>query len=180
MVFARGYADGMSDPMTPTPEPDPVAEQPPLGEPAPPPVEATPEAPIAGLPAADVAPPAWPAAYPPPGAPAYPPPSAPAYPPPGAPAAPATQTSSNAIIALVLAVISWAICPIIPAVVALVLASNATKEINASGGRIEGAGLVTAARIVAWINIGVFAAALVVGAFFLVLAIVAGSVNGVN
>ena len=54
------------------------------------------------------------------------------------------QTSSNAIIALILAIVSWAVCPIIPAIVALVLASSAAKEIEASGGRVQGAGLVTA------------------------------------
>ena len=65
--------------------------------------------------------------------------------------------------ALILAVISWAVCPIIPAIVALVLAANASKEIAASGGRIEGQGLVTAAKVVSWVNIGLWAAILVVG-----------------
>ena len=36
---------------------------------------------------------------------------------------------------------------------------------------------MTAARIVSWVNIGLWAAMLVVGAFFLVLAIVAGGMN---
>jgi hypothetical protein len=89
----------------------------------------------------------------------------------------APQTSSNAIIALILAIVSWAVCPIIPAVVALVLASSAAKEIAASGGRIQGGGLVTAARIVSWVNIGLWAAVLVVGVFFLVLFAVAGGMN---
>ncbi len=75
---------------------------------------------------------------------------------------------------------SWAVCPIIPAIVALVLASMASKEISASGGKIQGTGLVTAARIVSWVNIGVWAAAIVVGLFFLVLVGVAGSMNGTN
>jgi hypothetical protein len=81
------------------------------------------------------------------------------------------------VVALILAVVSWAVCPIIPAIVALVFASNATKEIAASGGRLQGTGLITAARIVSWVNIGVWAAAIVVGGFFLVLAIVAGSMG---
>ena len=112
-----------------------------------------------------------------PAAPAYPA----AYPPPAYPAVPAAptgpQTSSNAIIALILAIVSWAVCPIIPAIVALVLASSAAKEIEASGGRVQGAGLVTASRIVSWVNIGLWSAMLVIGAFFLVLAIVAGGLN---
>lgn len=114
----------------------------------------------------------WPAAYP---AAAYPEPMAP-------PAAPVAmgQTSSNAIVALILAVVSWAVCPIIPAIVALVLAASAAKEIAASGGRIQGQGLVTAARIVSWVNIGIWAAVLVIGAFFLVLALVAGALDGAN
>ena len=174
----------MSDQTPPTPDADPTAALPPVA----------PEIPPVDVPAAEApAPPAqWPAeGYPPPpaypaqtAAPAIPPPAypaAPAYPPPGYPAAaPAPQTSSNAIISLILAIVSWAVCPIIPAIVALVLASSAAKEIEASGGRVQGAGLVTASRIVSWVNIGLWSAMLVVGAFFLVLAIVAGGMNEVN
>ena len=75
---------------------------------------------------------------------------------------------------------SWAVCPIIPAVVALVLASSAAKEIEASGGRVQGAGLVTASRIVSWVNIGLWSAMLVIGSFFVVLAVVAGGMNEAN
>jgi hypothetical protein len=89
----------------------------------------------------------------------------------------APQTSSNAIIALILAIVSWAVCPIIPAIVALVLASSAAKEIAASGGRIQGGGLVTAARIVSWVNIGLWAAVLVVSVFFFVLFAIAGGMS---
>jgi hypothetical protein len=80
----------------------------------------------------------------------------------------------------VLAVASWAFCPIIAAVVALVFASNAAKEIAASGGRVQGQGLVTAARIVSWINIGVMAAGLVIFAFVFILLAVAGGMNTTN
>ncbi len=186
----------MSDQTPPTPDADQAAALPPVA----PEIPAV-EAPTAEVPAPEAAAPAqWPAqGYPPPptypAAPAYPaqeapaaPPTYPAapaypaaYPPPGYPAAAAApQTSSNAIIALILAIVSWAVCPIIPAIVALVLASSAAKEIEASGGRVQGAGLVTAARIVSWVNIGLWAAMLVVGAFFLVLAIVAGGMNDVK
>ena len=188
----------MSDQTPPTPDADPTAALPAVA----------PEPPAADLPAADLpaaevpaaAPAQWPAEgyQPPPAypaapaadAPAAPPtyPAAPAYPaaypPPAYPAVPAApagpQTSSNAIIALILAIVSWAVCPIIPAIVALVLASSAAKEIEASGGRVQGAGLVTASRIVSWVNIGLWSAMLVIGAFFLVLAIVAGGLNEAN
>lgn len=159
---------------SPTVWAEPVAAEAAAPEPGAEPVAPTAEQPLP--------PPTWPAApatgYPaeyPPVAGATPPvlPPPPAYPAGYAPAAPgyppAPQTSSNAIIALILAIVSWAVCPIIAAVVALVLASSAGKEIAASGGRIQGAGLVTAARVVAWINIGLYAALLVIGAFFLVL-----------
>lgn len=96
-------------------------------------------------------------------------------PPPPAPVAPASPTSSNAIVALILAIASWAICPIVPAIVALVLAQSAQREIAAGQGRVQGAGLVTAAKIVSWINIGFWAALLVIGGFVVLLAAVAGS-----
>ena len=89
-------------------------------------------------------------------------------------AAPAPTTSTNAIIALVLAVLSWALCPIIPAIIALVLASMADREIAQSGGRVDGGGLVTAAKIVSWINIGVWAAGIVILGIFLLILAVAG------
>jgi hypothetical protein len=84
------------------------------------------------------------------------------------------------VVAIILAVISWTVCPIIAAIVALVFASNAAKEIAASGGRIQGQGLVTAARVVSWVNIGLSAAFIVVGVFLLVLLVVAGGLNDVN
>ena len=85
----------------------------------------------------------------------------------------AGPTSSNAIVALILAISSWAVCPVVAAIVALVFASMAGKEIQASEGRIAGRGLVTAARIVAWINIGVTAATLVIGLLVVVIIAIA-------
>lgn len=70
-------------------------------------------------------------------------------------APPGPTTSTNAVIGLVLAIVSWVVCPIIAAVVALVLARNSDKEIKASNGRVGGSGLNTATRIIAWLNIGV-------------------------
>jgi len=123
------------------------------------------------------APAQWPA--PPPGTPAQWPAAPVGAPPPGVPAPayypPSSPTSTNAVIAFVLSILSWAVCPIIPAIVALVLAASAQKEIAAGQGRVQGGGLVTAAKIISWINIGFWAALLVIGAFFLVLAAVASA-----
>lgn len=74
---------------------------------------------------------------------------------PTAPQSPVPTTSTNAVIGLVLAIVSWVVCPIIAAIVALVLAHSSDKAIKASDGRVGGAGLNTATRIIAWINIGV-------------------------
>jgi len=84
-------------------------------------------------------------------------------------------TSNNAIIAFVLSIVSWALCPVIPAIVALVLAQSAQREIAASQGAVQGGGLVTASKIISWINIGFWAAFLVIGAFVTLLIVVAGS-----
>lgn len=150
-------ADHVSEPF--------VAHEPVTADVPPPPVSNEPVAP---------APAQWPTAgYPAPSTGAYPPAAYLSYP--GtAPAPVQTQTSSNAVVALILAVASWAVCPLIAAVVALVFASMASKEIAASGGRVQGEGLVTASKIVAWINIGLTVAAVVIGAFVLVLIAIAG------
>ena len=141
---------------------------------------------------------AGPASHDPPGAP--PPaghpsgpgyPSPPGYPPPaGYPSGPPAygspsgygpgqgpqQTSTRAIVALVCAVGSFVVFPLVPAIVALVLAPGATREIEESGGRLTGEGLVTAARITAWINIGLFLLVLVV----FVLAVFVFAATGVG
>lgn len=126
-------------------------------------------------------PPSVPSSYPAAGWP--PPPNyPPGYPPvpPGYPATypPSPPTSSSAIVALVLAIAAWLVCPVIPAVVALVFASRATREIRASGGALRGGELTLAAKLVAWINIGFFLLVLfILGSITLVavLASMAGS-----
>ncbi|MCU0278093.1 MAG: CD225/dispanin family protein [Candidatus Nanopelagicales bacterium] len=82
------------------------------------------------------------------------------------------QTSSDAIAALVLAILSWVVCPFVLAIVALVFASKASRAIAASNGWLDGAGMVTAAKIISWINIAIgllfivfMVFALIVGAF---------------
>ncbi len=126
----------------------PPVQDPPVGA-YPPPAAAYPP------PAAAYPPPA--AAYPPPAA-AYPPPAA-AYPPPSTPpgyaSAPAQfpKTSNNAVVALVLAIGSFLICPVILSVAALIVANSAKREIQASQGWVTGDGMVTAAKVISWINI---------------------------
>ena len=77
-------------------------------------------------------------------------------------------TDPTAVWALVCAIGSW-LLPVVLAVVALVLASTADRSIAASGGQRTGSGLVTASRVLAWVNlvgallVGVFVAALLVG-----------------
>lgn len=143
-----------------------------------PPVPAPEAFPPVPPPPGALAPPTWPAPEPVVGAvPPVPPYTPPAGYAPAAAFPPAPKTSSNAIVALVLAVLSWALCPLIPAIVALVFAGMASKEIAASGGQIEGQGLTTAAKIVSWVNIGLYGAAIVVGGFLLVLFAVAGATS---
>lgn len=90
----------------------------------------------------------------------------------------APQTSTMAIVGLVLSIVSWFLCPVIPAVVALVLAQKSAAEINASGGRISGEGLNTATKIISWINIGLYGLIIVgFGLVFLVALIIGGAPN---
>jgi len=110
---------------------------------------------------------------PPPGAVPPPPGQPPGFAVPGGPAG--AQTDGLAIAALCVAIggvfFSFA-CGIgvIGAIVALVLASNSQKKISASGGRLTGEGLNTAARIISWIHIGLA----VIGIVILIIVIAAG------
>jgi len=161
--------------MPPAPVP-PAPPAPPAPTPAPPapPVwpAHVPDGPAGSSPAAAPAqpPPAPGYGYPP----AYPPQGY-AYPPPGY--VPAVTTSTSAVVGLVLAIASWLVCPIVLAIVALVLAKKSGDEIAASGGRVGGEGLNTATKVVAWINIGLYAAIVVIlGAIFLI-ALVLGAAS---
>ena len=49
------------------------------------------------------------------------------------------------------------LCPLIPAIVALVMIPGAKRKIDSSGGRLTGDGLLTAAKWISWINIGLWA-----------------------
>ena len=145
-------------------------------------------APAQGDPAPYTPPGYRPAGYPPPG----PPPAAgyasppTGYPPPGGPVqgyppqpgygygSGPQQTSTRAVVALVCAIASFLVFPLVPAIAALVLARGAQREIATSGGRLAGEGLVTGARVTAWINIVLSVLALV-GIVVLVLVAIADS-----
>ena len=77
------------------------------------------------------------------------------------------KTEGTAVGALVSAILAWTVCPVIPAVVALVLASSARQKIESSNGTLTGEGLVTAAKWVAIINLVMFGL-MIVGFIFLI------------
>jgi hypothetical protein len=80
------------------------------------------------------------------------------------------RTDGTAVLALVLAAVSWVTLPVLLAAVALLLARSAERSITADPERVGGAGLVRAARWVAWVQLLVVAmAAAFLGAFFLAL-----------
>ena len=145
----------MSDQQPPgwTPPQQPPPDQPPTGEP-----------------------PSWP---PPPPPPPTQPPTQQWAPPPGPPGyqqygqpgyAVPRKTEGNAIAALVLSICSFIVCPLIPAVVALFLASSAKRNIDASNGALDGESLVTAARIISWINIGLCLLGIVLAVVLIIVA----------
>jgi uncharacterized membrane protein len=90
------------------------------------------------------------------------------------------QTSTSAIIALVLSIVSWTFCPLITSIVAIVLAYQADKEIRNSGGKVTGQGLSFAAKIIAWINIGVSVALILLAVIFALVLLVAGGFGSVS
>jgi hypothetical protein len=90
--------------------------------------------------------------------------------PPGYPVYGPPPNEGNAIAALILSISSFVICPLLPAVIALILAGVAKRNIIASGGTKAGLGLVTAARVISWVNIGLVTAFLVIVAIGLVAA----------
>lgn len=182
---------------TPPPAPPPAsagveaAAPPPAGYGAPPP-PAAPAQPAWGTPPPPAPPaqPAWGTPPPPPptaqpawGAPA--PSSAPAtpygtvggyaapYPYAGAPTA-AAPTEDKAVWALVSAIAGWFVCPIL-LVVGWVLANQSLDTIRSSGGAYGGEGMAKAARIVSIIGVALWAAAIVFGLFFLLVATLSSS-----
>ncbi len=120
--------------------------------------------------------------WPPPssGGPTPPPPSGgwTPPPPPGTPAAPPQwygapaqgKTEGLAIAAFVLGLVSLLFCPIITAIVGLVLAAKAHGRINQSNGMLGGRGLATAGRVLSIVGLVVWIP--------LIAAITVASING--
>jgi hypothetical protein len=101
------------------------------------------------------------------GQPGYPQPgyAQPGYPQPGyAPAGPPTAGRATAVLITGIAslVLLFSCIGFIPAIVALVLAPGAEREIHASQGRLGGLGQVRAGRICSWITIAVTVLGLVI------------------
>ena len=105
----------------------------------------------------------------------YPPPQPPPYPP--QPPQPQQQTSNKAIIALVMAILAWTTCPIVLAIPALIFSGQAKREIETSNGWVTGEGFVTASRVMAWLNIGLWGLGALVFIAIFVIAIIFGETS---
>ncbi len=66
---------------------------------------------------------------------------------------PSPPTPGNAIASLILGIVSIVLCPIITAVVGLVLGYNAKREIDNSGGRLGGRGVAVGGIVTSWIGL---------------------------
>ena len=66
-------------------------------------------------------------------------------------------------------------CPVVLPIVALVLARSAELAIDNSGGALGGRGLVTAARVIAWIQLALVGVGLALGLAVLVGVLVGSS-----
>lgn len=62
------------------------------------------------------------------------------------------ETDGTAITALILGIASWVICPL-AGIAGLIVASNAKRKIDESGGRLGGGGMVTAGRILSIVSL---------------------------
>lgn len=82
---------------------------------------------------------------------------------------PATETNSNAIIALVCGIAAFVICGL-GAIPAIIFGNKAIAEIEASGGRQEGRGMAQAGRIIGWVAIAMWAVGIVLFAIILIAA----------
>ena len=89
-------------------------------------------------------------------------------------APPQPQTEGMAIVVLVLAVASFFMLGlgVVMAIVALCLCPSARRKIEGSNGALTGEGLVTAARIISWVNIGLVALMAVAFIVIIILATV--------
>jgi hypothetical protein len=98
---------------------------------------------------------------------------------PWAPAGGQPETSTKAVVALVLAIAAYTVVPFVAAIVAVFLARSAKREIRASGGRLGGEGLATAAFWIATVHL-VFVALLFLVLFLLVVVFGAFSIGSLS
>jgi len=87
----------------------------------------------------------------------------------GYPVAP--QTEGTATAALVIAIVGFFICAPVGGIVALIMANNAEKRIQASGGRLTGLDQARAARIIAIVELVLTAVLLLFGVLAIIGAI---------
>lgn len=82
------------------------------------------------------------------------------------PPPPIRQVHTLAIIALVLGIVSWFMCPFIGGIAALICGQMARSAIRAEPNRWDGAPLAIAGMIVGGINVGIY---LLFGLFYLLM-----------
>lgn len=63
------------------------------------------------------------------------------------------QSSSKAVVALVLGIVGLFFCQLLVGIAALVVGRNAVREIDASGGRLGGRGMATAGWILGLVDL---------------------------
>jgi len=80
------------------------------------------------------------------------------------------RTDGTAIAALILSIASFVVCPIISAVIALVLIPGSRANIRRSGGTLEGESLLTAAKVISLIHLGLVAVAIAIVAIAIAVA----------
>jgi hypothetical protein len=85
------------------------------------------------------------------------------------------RTEGNAIASLILGIAAFVVCPLIPAILAVIFGNKAKQNIAADPS-LEGEGLAKAGVILGWINIGLAAAV----ALLLVILIFVGSSTPTN
>jgi hypothetical protein len=86
------------------------------------------------------------------------------------------QTEGTATAALIVAIVGFFICAPVGAIVALVLANSATKRIEESGGRLQGLDQARWARIIAIVELVLFAVVIL----FAIIAIIIGASSTSN
>ena len=87
-------------------------------------------------------------------------------------------TPTNAMLALILACLSFVACGIFMSIPAVIIAGGALQITNSQPGHPD-ASNANAARILAWINIGIQIVGLIGFAFFLVLGVLASAAGSV-